>query len=408
LVQNIGYNKILLYIKIKMEIERLKSLLDINNRSTLFYTLLKKFESFSQLENVEYKQFKTSEGDLPCILCRNEDFSNVKYLKVYVGAQHNEYNGLFGTIRYFEQILEGKIPLDMLLKPSQDVIFFPLMNPYGFLNPSKQNKSGYYLKNGTNLNRYWRRAFAPDSPLSEEDAIGYSLPDHVHIVQDVLEKYWENSDIKIMLLDFHETSLLERFQKDLVMNLQEKSITYKFDHWLKEGILFNIIKLNDIPYYRKPLFYKCNSAADHSHINLSMKQLEIVNEKVQNFYTNNINKLSFYFCYSDKSKGYCKLLARRVYEELKDHLWKTYFPAISHHFHDHGCFVKMSDATTRKNVYTMELESEKHFFNIFQEIKRSQRDPSYFDNKLEKINIAEKLSLESIKEMLKIKIKSRN
>ncbi len=385
-----------------MELQTLKSLLNISQRKQLFINLLKKIESFSKLDNVEYKLFQTPEGSLPCIICRNDNFEKVKFLKVFIGAQHNEYNGLFGTLKFFEHLIDESIPIETILQANQDIIFFPLMNPYGFLNPSRNNKSGYYLKNGTNLNRYWRRTFAPESPLSKDDSLGYPLPAHAKFVKSVLKKYWNNQAIKILLLDFHETSLFERYQKDLINNLDEKSITYKFDHWLKEGILFNIIKLYEIPYYRKPLFYKCTPSADHSHINLSMKQLETVNEKLEDFYAKNKDKLSFFFCYSEKSKPYCKRLAKKVYKKLNDLLWDTYFPAVSHKFHDHGCFVKMSDASCREHIYTMELESEKHFFNLDKELEMSKRNPHYFEKKLLKINTAEKLALESIKEMIKL------
>jgi hypothetical protein len=385
-----------------MDLHTLKSLLNITQRNQLFIELLKKFEGFSKLENVDYKQFQTPEGPIPCILCRNDNFEKVNSLKVFIGAQHNEYNGLFGTLLFFQELIDGKISLEQILQPYQDLIFFPLMNPYGFLNPSSNNKSGYYLKNGTNLNRYWRRTFAPESPLSKDDSPGYPIPAHAKFVRSVLEKYWNNQKIKILLLDFHETSLFERHLEHLVNNLEEKSITYKFDHWLKEGLLLNIIKLYDISYYRTPLFYKCTPSADHSHINLSMKQIETVNEKLEDFHAKNKDKLSFYFCYSEKSKPYCERLAEIVYHKLEELLWDTYFPAISHRFHDHGCFVKMSDATSREQIYTMELESEKHFFNLKKEIEKSKINPHYFEKKLVKINTAEKLALESIKEMIKL------
>ena len=54
-------------------------------------------------------------------------------------------------------------------------------------------------------------------------------------------------------------------------------------------------------------------------------------------------KLPFYFCYNDKSKNYCLKLANIVYNNLKEKLWETYFPAFNHHFINHGCFVNMSN-----------------------------------------------------------------
>ena len=91
-----------------------------------------------------------------------------------------------------------------------------------------------------------------------------------------------------------------------------------------------------------------------------------------------------------------------MYNKLKEKLWETYFPGFDHYFYDHGCFVRMSDATTRPRVYSMELESQKHFFNIFEEIQKSKLDPNYFVKKLNLIDVSIELALESIKEMIEL------
>ncbi|MHA1335040.1 MAG: hypothetical protein ACTSPW_04730, partial [Promethearchaeota archaeon] len=73
-----------------------------------------------------------------------------------------------------------------------------------------------------------------------------------------------------------------------------------------------------------------------------------------------------------------------------------------HDYHDHGCFVKMSDATPRKNVFAFELENQKQFFNIFTEIERAKNNPEYFDVKLNIINKSLKLVEETIKNVILI------
>ena len=98
------------------------------------------------------------------------------------------------------------------------------MNPYGFLNPSKDNKSGYYLKNSSNLNRFWRRTFAPEYKNFNDDQIEYPIPEHAKIVKKILNKYWVKEDIPIYVLDFHETSLLERIPKELNRELKKNLI----------------------------------------------------------------------------------------------------------------------------------------------------------------------------------------
>ncbi len=278
------------------------------------------------------------------------------------------------------------------------------MNPYGFLNPRKDNKSGYYLKDGTNLNRYWRRTFAPEYPDLNDDHHDYPIPEHPKIVKKVLKQYWEHENISIYILDFHETSLLRRSLAELSQNLHKESITYKFDRIYKEIIIFNILKLYNIPYHREPLFRTCTRDVNHKHIQLSIKQLDVVYEKLLDFISINSDKLPFFFCYSKRSKEYCQNLANIVYNKLKERntLWGIYEPSISHQHVYHGCIVLMNEATSRKNLYSMEIECHKQFFNIFEEIEKSKTDPFYFDKKLRSINISIELIVESIKEMIKL------
>jgi hypothetical protein len=381
--------------------EKLTQLLDLPNRGLLFEEILNKLKSFSKLDNIHYTDYDTAEGKIPVIIIAKSLIpEEIRYVKLFIGAQHNEYSGLFGIIEFLNKIEKSIVRIDEILINNQILIFAPLMNPYGFINPKKDNKSGYYLRNGTNLNRYWRKTFAPEYKSSEDEKNQYPIPEQVKILYSLLEKYWEKENIQIYILDFHETSLIKRFLADLSANLQKDLISYKFSHWLKEGIVYNIIKLYNIPNSRKPLFIKSTPNADHKHINLNLNQLESVIQSLQEFVVKNKEKLPFYFCYSNRSKEFCECLAHNVYNKLKDILWETYFPAFNHHFHDHGCFVNMNDVIKRNGVYSMELETQKHFFNIFNEIEKSKKDINYFENKIRKIKMSIQLVVESIKEIL--------
>ena len=388
-----------------MELDTLKQLLDIHQRQILLDIIIDKLRNFSKLEYINYEIFETYEGPIPMItFTKSSDPREIKYVKVFVGAQHNEYNGLFGILDFLKQIKRQKINIYEILHNHQILIFFPLMNPYGFLNPGKDNKSGYYLKNGTNLNRYWRRTFAPEYQKFNDDHNEYPIPEHAKIFKKILEPYWEKNDISIHILDFHETSLLRRDLSDLERNLHKESITYKFDHVYKEIIILNILKMYNIPYIHEHLFKTCGRNANHTHIQLSMKQLDIVHEKLLDYISNNNDKLPFYFCYSEKSKEYCQKLARIVYNKLKERniLWETHLPSISHQHVYHGCIVLMNDASSRPNLYAFEIECHKQFFDIFEEIEKSKTDSNYFDDKLRSINMGIDLVVESIKEMVKL------
>ena len=385
-----------------MNLETLRKILDLNQRESLLIDILKFFDELNTKEKISYEKYETSEGIIPVIYIANSlEVNKVKYVKMFVGAQHNEFNGLFAVMEFLRMIQENKVNIKEILNNEQIIIFLPLMNSYGFLNPSKQNKSGYYLKDGANLNRFWRREFAPEYKNLCDDQNEYPIPEHAKIVKKILKKYWEREDISIYILDFHETSLLKRFQDDLSVGLKKESIIYKFDHWLKESIIKNMMMLYDIKYFREPLFFKCKPSEDHNHISLSIKLLDTVHKKLLEYIVKNRDKLPFYFCYSDKGKEICERLANIVHNKLKNKLWETNFPVVEH-FHDHGCFVMMGDATIRPNVYSMELESQKQFFDIFEEIEKSKTEPDYFTNKLKMGNLSIELALETIKELIRL------
>ncbi|MHA2180461.1 MAG: hypothetical protein ACXAAH_03450 [Promethearchaeota archaeon] len=380
--------------------EDLKDLLNLSKRNILFEKVLKKLKKFANLKYFNYSEFKTSEGTIPIItIAKSPIPEEIKYVKVFIGAQHNEYNGLFGIMEFLNLIGTSTIPTEAVINNQQILILAPLMNPYGFLNPRKDNKSGYYLKDGTNLNRYWRRNFAPEYRNDDENINNHPIPTHTKIIKNILDKFWRREEIQVYIMDFHETSLLKKFSEELNRNLKTDLTNYKFDHWLKEGIVHNVIKLNNLKITKKPLFYKCNPNGDHTHINLTEQQLKVVCEKLQEYISNNKKKLEFYFCYSNRSKEFCERFAHNVYNNLKTMLWETCFPAYNHNFNDHGCFVNMNDAIKRKGVYSIELETPKQFFNIFDEIEKSKTDLNYFDKKIRAMNMNIKLVVESMKEI---------
>ena len=62
----------------------------------------------------------------------------------------------------------------------------------------------------------------------------------------------------------------------------------------------------------------------------------------------------------------------------------------------------MNDAIKRKGVYSMELESQKQFFNIFDEIDKAKADTNYFKNKTRIFKMSTQVVIESIKEMIQL------
>ena len=109
-----------------MELETLMQLLDVQKRRVLFDKILDKLREIGNLEFVKYEVFETSEGRIPVItITKLSDLSEVKNVKVFVGAQHNEYNGLFGILDLLKQIQKQQILMVFLIPEktiNQDII----------------------------------------------------------------------------------------------------------------------------------------------------------------------------------------------------------------------------------------------------------------------------------------------
>ncbi|MFX0026625.1 MAG: hypothetical protein ACFE8M_09410 [Candidatus Hermodarchaeota archaeon] len=389
-----------------MDILELKKLMDLPKRKNFYLEILKKFKLFNDIKSFHYKAYEIKEGLIPVIFIASSlDIRAVKYVKVFIAAQHNEYNGLFGILNFLQELNERLIHIQDILIENQILIFFPLLNPYGFLHPRRDNKSGYFLQNGTNLNRFWRKTFVPE--YNDTQLALNEPPMQTRIIKTILNSYWKNENIGIYIMDFHETSLIDRFLNQLSLNLNQESYIFKFTHWLQEKIILNIIELYNLIKYRhnltpQGLFFKCNPSVNHRHLNLTMKEINLIYEKLLDYIIKNNGKLPFYFCYNSKSKEYCEKLAKIIYHKLEGILWETRSTAFPHDFHDHGCFVNMNKASKRQKLYAMELESSKQFFNIFREIERSKSDLDYLEKKVNSINKSIVLVSETIKEMIKL------
>ena len=95
-----------------MNIETLKALLNPGERKRLFTEIMDFFDQIAGLERIVLEKHETKDGIIPIIYLTNDD-NNIKSVKLFVGAQHNEYNGLFGIIEFLFQH-----SLLFLLKPA--------------------------------------------------------------------------------------------------------------------------------------------------------------------------------------------------------------------------------------------------------------------------------------------------
>ncbi len=104
-----------------MEIETLVALLDITNRQKLLDKILEQLEDLDEITYVSFEKHEISEGTIPIIyIARSLEVVNVKSVKIFVGAQHNEFNGLFGILRFLTMVREREINVEDLLLEDED------------------------------------------------------------------------------------------------------------------------------------------------------------------------------------------------------------------------------------------------------------------------------------------------
>ena len=96
-----------------MKLETLKDLLNISKRQKLFEKILDFLEQLNNINDIVYEIFNISEGTIPIIyIGKNFDVDKVKYVKIFVGAQHNEYNGLFGILEFLKMVQNQNISVN--------------------------------------------------------------------------------------------------------------------------------------------------------------------------------------------------------------------------------------------------------------------------------------------------------
>ncbi len=371
----------------------LNKLLIPQERKKLLNEIFNKLELFNKSDFVELEYLEISDGKIPVLTINQpKSLDQLRKLYIMVASQHNEYCGLFGQISYLFELTstKNKDLISNELKNSM-IILFPLMNPYGFLNPRPDNKFGYYLKNGDNLNRYWRKTFIPNFREKDEDNNPYIIPENALVFKNFMQKYWER-DLEIYLIDFHETSLFRRFTEDMVKNL---NAFYKLEHYYKMWIVEYLVKRENLP-KREPLFMKPHPDLDHHHFNITINQGEQLRDNLKEAWEKNNDKLPFAYIYNYKSGDFCRSIARNVQSKLKDLMWDIRQPAFLHP-EDHGCFVCLGHSTRRPKTFTFELECDKQLFNLLEEIEKCKSNQVYFNKKIDNINKIIDIVRETIK-----------
>ncbi|TFF89548.1 MAG: hypothetical protein EU549_00115 [Promethearchaeota archaeon] len=280
------------------------------------------------------------------------------------GAQHNEYNGTFGIIKFLYS-KQSESLLRWCEITGGGFCIIPILNVRGFLNPTKENKWGYFTKRPEymkkdkikiNTNRYWDKTIDYEILNNSKS----ELPEENRLIGNFLlklRKVKKNPRSQFIILDFHETSLPYRFRKQMELRFN-RDYSIK-DHWLKRWILDTALLYKGIPFTTK----------------ITKQVVELVKNALYEL-NKEIDEKTFYFLlYTPYSGSFAKYVSDKVEMQFKSRLWFSTKYYFYHKYPLNGCYCTAN--MNRPWLKALEIEARKIFFNLQEEREKFEGMKSY-------------------------------
>lgn len=328
--------------------KRFKMLLTFELRTKLFNEIIAETKNIAAEItdlNLKYKEIQINEKDFIPVLFSEKKKPDGPLLTIF-SAQHNEFNGLFGVLKFLKS---DKIELlkRWMNKTKGGFVFFPILNPIGFLNPNKENKWGYYAtvdgkKIKINTNRFWDKTLgyniynknARFIPIINRK-IGAFLLELRNI-----EQYPKS---QLIILDFHETSLVYRYRREMEVKLTPK---YQIDHWIKQWIIDSMLNYLNLP---------LNTPLTNNICKKIRGALFRLNERM--------DRKSFYFiCHSSSNENLAHFIDDKVENTFNNKLINTNTRSFLRPYVKQGCFVCASES--RPEISGMAFEMRKTLYDF--------------------------------------------
>ena len=289
-----------------------------------FLTDLKKdMQEFGQSNSVHYEELTIPNYSEQIPLIFSEKLDPKGPLLVLLGAQHNEYNGTVG-IWSFIKSKEESLLFQWQERYKGGFCIIPLVNVRGFLDPNKDNKWGYYVPgdksivipqrvtfseaenlqhNRVNLNRFWHKVIdwatfntESESIPAETQLIGKRLLELRHADRFPFSP--------VIILDFHETSLIYKYYHDLAQNF---SPHYLLNHWVKRWLLNSAISHLNLP---------MNLEFSQANISLIRKELDLIMKDA-------LEKSAYFISYGLGAENLVQYLEQEINQKFESNLLYT-------------------------------------------------------------------------------------
>lgn len=284
-------------------------------------------------------------------------------LLVLIGAQHNEYNGLFGLLHFFRNNGIEKLS-EWQEYTNGGILVSPITNVHGFLYPNKENKWGYFVDQNSkgrrvNSNRHWDKTLSYHVIQKNQRFIPVINRNLGSLILS-LRKPTVKAENPVYLMDFHETSLVYRYWLDMSQNLSKE---YRINHWIKRWLLS---ESSAYLHQKKVLNGKYSTSSHYA----SLRQY--LNENLDHLQ----DKTFYFFTAANQfAMELTTMIDQRIYRNWSHELFPLDKRVFKSPYKKKGDFVDAS--SHREWISAVAVEMRKLFYNLEKERVACENSKNY-------------------------------
>ena len=325
-------------IMVKLDESALLKLIEITERKLFFKEIANSLKRKSKEMDANFAFIGDEKSYEIPVLYKEQSAENAPVL-IFIGAQHNEFNGTFGVFDFLDKNID--LLSKWIKKTRGGFCFIPIFNKQGFLHPRRENKWGYYIfkKNldKANLNRFWKYTLDLENSKSYHKS---QPPIHKHFKAFLVESFRK----PLYFFDFHETSLLyKKIRK--VMDYQGGKLP-KTNHWMDDWITKTALQYKDF----------------HPDINRDKMDTKAIQKSLRSMFSQ-MEQQSFYFIEFTKNiEELAMHIDKKLELEFQDVLIPGHKRSMQNLYDIDGSVLQA--ARHIDGIYVLEFEMRKLIFDL--------------------------------------------